>query len=331
MFAFEKQLSDRNLTSIDYDHGGTDGNNLFKNDDHLTAFGLALMQNGFQPPSAILNSHTFQQMNKQQQITNSTSSATSLNNGMGSSSGGGTSSGGASINHPHVPGVESAEPKWTSQSHSDDLNAWNAKSNSFQTAQKSFKWVTPYANFRCLRYLYQLDYHNSIILGQRKRTRARQQQTMRIRLPLPLIKASRRRAQPQLLQQQSVTLAQAARTQPIAAICSRDTKISTRKRNHSIATCVWSNSIALIMWKSISCECIVAFRTTSHARKDRWRRNRRNQAVPLRRAAIIIIKRRHSTYQTHTRAHSTHPPLSINQTVKALVARIHSKRSSIYR
>lgn len=134
--SFHLQLSDRNLTSIDYDHGGPDGNNLFKNDDHLTAFGLALMQNGFQPHSAILNSHTFQQMNKQQQqLTNSTSSTLNVNNGMGS----GTNANTNPINHPTASGVESAEQKWTPQSHTDDLNAWNAKSNSYQSTQKSFK------------------------------------------------------------------------------------------------------------------------------------------------------------------------------------------------
>lgn len=132
-FNFHLQLSDRNLTSIDYDHGGTDGNNLFKNDDHLTAFGLALMQNGFQPHSAILNSHTFQQINKQQQLTNSTSSTTNLNNAM--SSGANANA----INHSNAASVETSEQKWTPQNQTDDLNAWNVKSNSYQNTQKPFK------------------------------------------------------------------------------------------------------------------------------------------------------------------------------------------------
>lgn len=137
------QLSDRNLTSIDYDQSGADGNNLFKNDDHLTAFGLALMQNGFQPHSAILNSHTFQQINKQQQLTNSTPSTANLNNGLGS--GANTNS----INHPNATGVESVEQKWTPQNQTDDLNAWNVKSSSYQNTQKPFKWVLfrPFSEF----------------------------------------------------------------------------------------------------------------------------------------------------------------------------------------
>lgn len=122
------------MTSIDYDHGGADGNNLFKNDDHLTAFGLALMQNGFQPHSAILNSHTFQQINKQQQqLSNATLSTTNLNNAMG------TGTNATSINHPSAVSVESVEQKWTPQNLTEDMNAWNVKSNSYQNTQKSFK------------------------------------------------------------------------------------------------------------------------------------------------------------------------------------------------
>lgn len=52
-------MTDRSL--IEYEHGGTDANNQFKPEDHLTtAFGLAaLMQNGFPPPGTILNPHSF--------------------------------------------------------------------------------------------------------------------------------------------------------------------------------------------------------------------------------------------------------------------------------
>lgn len=78
-FFLSFQLSDRSLTTIDYDHVGTESNNIFKTDDHLTtAFGLAaLMQNGFPPPGAILNPHTFS-TNKTNSIITSTSAAASI-------------------------------------------------------------------------------------------------------------------------------------------------------------------------------------------------------------------------------------------------------------
>lgn len=52
-------MTDRSL--IEYEHSGSDTNNQFKPEDHLTtAFGLAaLMQNGFPPPGTILNPHSF--------------------------------------------------------------------------------------------------------------------------------------------------------------------------------------------------------------------------------------------------------------------------------
>lgn len=118
-----KQISDRSLASIDYDHAaGNESNNPFKNDDHLTtAFGLAaLMQNGFPTPGAILNSHSFQQMNKQQ-----SSSAASVN----------ASSSVASNNNSAV------EEKWNPQHHADELvPSWNSKvQSSFPTSGKLFK------------------------------------------------------------------------------------------------------------------------------------------------------------------------------------------------
>lgn len=115
------------MASIDYDHAaGNESNNPFKNDDHLTtAFGLAaLMQNGFPTPGAILNSHSFQQMNKQQ-----STSATSVSGNASSSA---VSGQGATNN--------TVEEKWNPQHHSDDLTPWNSKGQSpFQSGQKLFK------------------------------------------------------------------------------------------------------------------------------------------------------------------------------------------------
>lgn len=122
-----KQISDRSLASIDYEHAaGNESNNPFKNDDHLTtAFGLAaLMQNGFPTPGAILNSHSFQQINKQQ---NSTAASVSGN---------------ASSSVTGPSGTNNAvEEKWNPQHHSDELvPSWNSKVQStFQSTQKLFK------------------------------------------------------------------------------------------------------------------------------------------------------------------------------------------------
>lgn len=123
------QISDRSLTSIDYDHGaGNESNNPFKNDDHLTtAFGLAaLMQNGFPTPCSILNSHSFQQMNKQQQNT----AAGSVSGNTANSSVTGQSATNSNI-----------EEKWNPQHHNDDMvTPWNSKSQtSFPTSGKLFK------------------------------------------------------------------------------------------------------------------------------------------------------------------------------------------------
>ena len=57
--SFTTLVSDRSLAQLEYDNAVND--NGFKSEDHLTtAFGLAaLMQNGFPPPGAILNSVNF--------------------------------------------------------------------------------------------------------------------------------------------------------------------------------------------------------------------------------------------------------------------------------
>lgn len=106
----------------------TDSNNLFKNDDHLAAFGLAaLMQNGFTPHSAILNTHTFQQMNKQQQQP-SQPNVNSMHS--------------ATANNLHLPTNMNAmqqtqsvrndmEKSWTPQPHTDELNSWNSKGQNY--------------------------------------------------------------------------------------------------------------------------------------------------------------------------------------------------------
>lgn len=78
------------------------------------------MQNAFTPPGAILNSHSFQQMNKQQQqqLSNVT-----------------TGNGSVTQNTTN----ETIEEKWTPQHHTDDLGSWNTKTPSYQTTQKLFK------------------------------------------------------------------------------------------------------------------------------------------------------------------------------------------------
>lgn len=116
------QLSDRNLTSTDFDNSvGMD--NLLKNDDHLTAFGLALMQNGFPAPNAILNSHTFQQISKQNQT---------LSNNMSS----------ASIHGQNSALNAVTQEKCAQPQRPTELNAWNSKSESYQQSQKNYKYAS---------------------------------------------------------------------------------------------------------------------------------------------------------------------------------------------
>lgn len=115
------QLSDRSLTTIDYDHVGTESNNIFKTDDHLTtAFGLAaLMQNGFPPPGAILNPHTFS-TNKANSIITSVAASTSI----------------ASI--PTTVHTPATEEKWPPPS--EECLPWTTnKVTSFNIPQKMFK------------------------------------------------------------------------------------------------------------------------------------------------------------------------------------------------
>lgn len=104
---------------MDYDNNtGIESNNLFKNDEHLTAFGLALMQNGFPSPNAILNSQTFQTNKQQQQNTTD-----------------------GSINNVPNNNAESntISEKWSTQHHNDDRNVWNNKSQTFIATQKTLK------------------------------------------------------------------------------------------------------------------------------------------------------------------------------------------------
>lgn len=104
----------------DFEHGGigTDNITSLKSDDHLTAFGLALMHNGFPTPNSILSSQTFQQINKQNQ-TNFLSST-----GSGSSA--------------HASS-EIDSQKETTQHTNNELNAWNSKSENYHHSQKQYK------------------------------------------------------------------------------------------------------------------------------------------------------------------------------------------------
>ncbi|XP_055313876.1 protein charlatan [Sitodiplosis mosellana] len=121
--SFINLLSDRNGTLNDFEHGGVVAENVssLKNDDHLTAFGLALMHNGFPTPNSILNSQTFQQINKQNQ-TNFVSS----------------SSLGSSTHGPNDASGEMITLKETTQ-HTNELNVWNSKAENYQHSQKQFK------------------------------------------------------------------------------------------------------------------------------------------------------------------------------------------------
>lgn len=116
------------MTSTDYDPGvGVDNVSSLKNDENLTAFGLALMQNGFPTPNAILNGHTFHQMNKQNQTNSSTSS--SLINQTSTAD-----------NFISVQGQNIASngtvPEKPAQ-HGGEMSAW--KSENYQQSQKIFK------------------------------------------------------------------------------------------------------------------------------------------------------------------------------------------------
>lgn len=152
------------MSSIDYDHGTTENSNLFKNDDHLTAFGLALMQNGFATHGAILNGHTFQQMNKNQQqqqqhqhqpphnhsqhtssllpigniSTNLNSNGTNTTNGLNSLSNNSTVGNGNNGMHSN----EAIDQKWLPHQSCDDINSWQTNSSktiNYPNPQKLFK------------------------------------------------------------------------------------------------------------------------------------------------------------------------------------------------
>lgn len=110
----------------DFDGVGVENVSSLKTDDHLTAFGLALMQNGF-PPNSILNSQTFQQINKQ----NNTNSVSSVN--LSSSTGNANSTHGQNNAFSETVSQKSTE-------HANDLNAWTSKSDNHQNSQKQFKY-----------------------------------------------------------------------------------------------------------------------------------------------------------------------------------------------
>lgn len=114
------------MTSNDFDHGvGIDNISSIKNDDHLTAFGIALMQNGFPTTNALLNSHTFQQITKQNQASASSPASNNL------------SASSANINT--VQGHSASE--------SMQENTWNPKSESYQHTQKYYKYCIFLTNF----------------------------------------------------------------------------------------------------------------------------------------------------------------------------------------
>lgn len=139
--------------TTDFDHNaasGTAGGHIdnastLKSDEHLTAFGLAaLMQNGFATPNALLNSHTFQQMNKQNHHHGIASTANNLNavsNAIGT------------VAPIHNNPNESIQEKCSAmqqqqqhpqhqqqqQQHGNDLNAWNSKSDAYQHTSKHYK------------------------------------------------------------------------------------------------------------------------------------------------------------------------------------------------
>lgn len=106
-----------------------------KNDDHLTAFGLALMQNGFQSHNSILNSHTFHQINKQQQPSQHQQQHNSLN-GLNQSNGNMNTM----AHNAAVAATDNMHEKWANSQHqSTEMNGWNSKSQNYQNIQKHFK------------------------------------------------------------------------------------------------------------------------------------------------------------------------------------------------
>lgn len=113
------QLSDRNGSSGEFDHGtGIDSSGSLKNDDHLTAFGLAaLMQNGFATPNSLLSNHTYK--------TNpsNVSTVNNLN----------TSSGNTNPTPVHNSSNESMQEKCASLQHTNDLT--------YQHNSKYYKYV----------------------------------------------------------------------------------------------------------------------------------------------------------------------------------------------
>lgn len=138
----------------DFDHnaasgtasGHIDNASTLKSDEHLTAFGLAaLMQNGFATPNALLNSHTFQQMNKQNHHHGISPTANNLN-----SSSNAISSVAPVHNNP-TESIEKCSPmqqqqqqhaqhqQQQQQQHGNDLTAWNSKQDAYQHTSKHYK------------------------------------------------------------------------------------------------------------------------------------------------------------------------------------------------
>lgn len=122
----------------DFDHhgaGGIDNVGTLKSDEHLTAFGLAaLMQNGF-------GAHTFQQMNKQNQLhPHANATATTANSLSGA--------GNLSTASAHTNTNETIQEKCASmqqqqqQQHGNELSAWNPKSETYQHSSKHYKYET---------------------------------------------------------------------------------------------------------------------------------------------------------------------------------------------
>lgn len=129
---FHLQISDRSLTTIDYDHVGSETNNLFKGEDHLsTAFNLAaLMQNGFPPPGAILNPHSLQQFAPKPLGASSSVPVT------GTSTATGQPATGLSTN----AAATDIEQKWQPPTGNEDCLPWAANKNTaFAAQQKMFK------------------------------------------------------------------------------------------------------------------------------------------------------------------------------------------------
>lgn len=83
----------------------------------MTAFGLALMQNGF--PTPILNSHTFQQISKQNQTN-----LTSLMSPQGQ----------------NTSANETTQEKCLNSQRANELITWSSKSENYQQSQKPYKY-----------------------------------------------------------------------------------------------------------------------------------------------------------------------------------------------